>query len=156
MNATDKKRLCWNCEARVPFSEENCSYCGVYLSPMILPGLTPEDEIPAPLYKPVEDTTIPKSPYGEIFEEQKEEHKESAVTLQKVPELIYEPIKTVAIPMGLLLGGSVFFLFGMILFLFASDSFFTLQWNGAYWFIYVLLSLPMLFCGWKKMQNLDA
>jgi hypothetical protein len=155
MNAPTKKRLCWNCEARVSLSEENCTYCGVYLSPATFPGLQQEDDIPAPMYKPEGETSIPKSPYGEMFEEHSS-HKSSQTSHQQLPaapELIFEPLKSVALSLGLLLGGSIFFLFGLILFLFSAEDTFTLQWNASYWYVYLLLSAPMLYFGWLKSHG---
>jgi len=155
MNAPAKKRLCWNCEARVSLSEENCTYCGVYLSPATFPGLQQDEEIPAPMYKPEEETSIPKSPYGEMFEEhsaQKMSHAHHK-QLPAAPELIFEPLKSVALSLGMLLGGSVFLMFGLILFLFSAENTFTLQWDATYWYVYLLVSAPMLYFGWLRSRN---
>ena len=52
-----------------------------------------------------------------------------------------------------LASGSVFFLFGIILFLFADDGKLTLQWNGEYWIYFFSLSFPIFFLGWKYLQK---
>lgn len=150
MSGSTKKRLCWNCEARVSLEEENCTYCGVYLSPASFPGLQHEESIPEPLYKPEAESVIPKSPYGALYEEQID-GKDSEPSLKSTPRS--EDLRSIAIPFSLLLGGTIFFLFGIILFLFSSHEVFTLQWNASYWYFYLLIAVPLLYFGWQKCQN---
>ena len=42
---------------------------------------------------------------------------------------------------------------GLILFFFSDQGKLTLEWNSYYWFVYCLLSTPLLMFGWKLLQN---
>lgn len=55
----------------------------------------------------------------------------------------------------LLLAGMVFFMFGLILFLYSSQPFFTLRWDTSNWIYFLPPSLPMLYFGWKSVQEME-
>ena len=145
---TPKKKLCWNCEARVTLTEEYCPCCGVYLSPSTVPEGSHLNHL-APPYKIVEEEEkeTPNSPYSNDESNPKEngllEDAESHSEFQNLCILI-----------SCLLSGVVFLLFGLALFLFSHKGYFTLQWNAAYWYLYLLFSLPLLVIGWNKLQSL--
>jgi len=162
MNATPKKKLCWNCEASVALQEENCPYCAVYLGPASVSGDDLSNDPLAPPYKiqvMEEEETVPEAPY--VPEEPEEsvvfdqEHEHEQEEYEDEIESRGD-IKEIALPMGLLLAGTVFFLFGLILFLFSQDGVFTLHWNGEYWYFYQLLAVPMLYFGWRALSTLDG
>lgn len=151
MSAPTKQKLCWNCEASVSLAEENCPYCAVYLGPATITGYEEEEEL-APPYKMEETQEVPASP----FEAEKPvAKKEEYVEDEPLVHQSNGEMSVVAIPMSLLLGGTVFFLFGIILYLFSREGVFTLHWNGEYWYLYQLLALPMLYFGWKALQRVD-
>lgn len=54
-----------------------------------------------------------------------------------------------------LLGGSMLFLFGVMLFLFSQQGTFTLRWNANFWFIYMAISIPLLIVGWRFLNKID-
>lgn len=54
----------------------------------------------------------------------------------------------------LLLPGAIFLLFAMILILFSQDGHLSLQWNAKYWFVYLVVSAPMLYIGFKTLSQL--
>lgn len=134
-----KKKLCWNCEGGVSFEEENCPFCGVYLSPH---GDEGDDEEESDFFTPPyptekeEDTPAPKPVQKEIVAQESD-------------------LKKVAVPVTLLLSGTVFFLFGLALFLFSRGGLFILRWNGSYWHLYLGFGLAALFFGWKSLNNLS-
>lgn len=151
MSRKVKKKLCWNCEGQVGFEEEHCPFCGVYLSSTPMSGEEPSEveevpDAPYSLTENQENGEVPTSPFANNSEEQ--------VLTEQIPST-QEEFKKVAIPMGLLFGGSIFFLFGLVLFLFSSEGKFTLQWSADFWYVYSLLSVGMLFLGWKSLQALD-
>lgn len=153
-----KKKLCWNCEGRVGFEEEHCPFCGVYLSPAYSCGR--EDEY-------VEED-VANSPYD--FEEEEEEEEEG--DLPPPPygdgegeggekrgkgdlQSSTEELRLVLTPLALLLSGSIFFLFSLLLFLFSKDGEFTIRWSGEYWYFYLAASVVLLFFGWRQLQFVD-
>jgi hypothetical protein len=154
MNATLKKKLCWNCEGRVDLGEQNCPFCAVYLGPAPNDAGERKDDILAPPYKIVDSHENERPlamPYS-INESPIEE-----VQIAEMPTEITggNDIRNVAIPITLLSGGLVFLLFGIILYLFSTNGVFTLQWNGSYWYLYLAMALPLLGFGWKLLLQFD-
>lgn len=153
MNATLKKKLCWNCEGRVGLEEQNCPFCAVYLGPAPNDAGERKDDLLAPPYKIVEshesENTL-ATPYA-INEPEtvKIAEMQTEVTTQE------SDIQNVALPLTFLSGGLVFLLFGLILCLFSSNGVFTLTWNGSYWYLYFAVGAPLLLFGWKSLQHLD-
>jgi hypothetical protein len=154
MNRHEKKKLCWNCEGSVSFSEETCPYCGVSVVPAFLEGA--EVEFAPPYKMAQENSEIPKSPFDlhndqeDIANELQREQVNEVITSEQ-PDV--DEFKRVAIAMILLLSGSVFFLFSLALGLFSHHGTFTLQWDASYWFVYSFLALPMLFFGWHALMK---
>ena len=153
MSGPQKKKLCWNCEGRVSLSEENCPYCAVYLGPAVSDH--GKRDILAPPYRLVEaeeEETLPQSPYT-VQQENREEEREP--DLEVVKEAATEDLKQVIVPLGLLSAGTLFFLFGLMLLVFSHEGAFTLTWNAAYWYVYLLFALPLLVIGWRALQHFD-
>lgn len=159
MDTSIKQKLCWNCEARVDFGVESCPSCGVYLStsPLLEQSAAVSTNYSTPPYRYVaneQETQIPESPYNfqdpvpqpAVSEEKKVVYTEEAST---TPVLW----KLELMPMGLLLTGSIFSLFGLVLLLFSTDGELTLRWNGEYWYLYLLLGVPFLTFGWRSLQK---
>lgn len=162
MSTAVKKKLCWNCEGNVSRQADNCPYCGVYLHRENDDADYEEDDDPEDLTPPYhpqplsqEENTIPSAPY--LAQDSVQETPQIAETyIQKAAEPLLNLTggwKTVVLPLVFLLSGSVLLLFGTILSLFSQDGVLTLQWNGEYWFVYLLTSLPLLYLGWKTLQN---
>lgn len=151
MSETQKKKLCWNCEGRVSFTQENCPYCGVYLSPT-----TEGDGKDANLIPPYKlasaEEEVPKAPYAA-------KNTGSAAAAEKAlpidAEQPKDDIRNLIVTMAMLIMGSGLFLFAIILMLFSEEGSFVLRWQSDNWYIYLLLSLPMLFLGWRYLQNLS-
>lgn len=160
-----KKKLCWNCEGNVSFQEENCPYCGVYLSPSDENTLDEEvEDLFAPPYRTEgeeeeSEDHVPASPYG-IYEEEEEEQQPvnyefSSADVKEAIKASSDEVKRVIMPLSLLLSGTVFFLFGLALFLFSRKGVFILQWNGCYWYLYLAFGLIALMVGWRALSQLE-
>jgi hypothetical protein len=160
MKAKPKKKLCWNCEGNVSLQIENCPYCGVYVSPgnedkenLFSPPYGPQVEnkqdIPTPPYA-VNSHTLEGSTTAQDSDLQETEDEKALDEIVEIKHFIQ--------PLVLLLAGSVFFIFGLTLLLFSHQGVFSLKWNGNYWFLYLLISLPMIGFGWialQRMKDLD-
>lgn len=152
MTTATKKKLCWNCEGRVGFSEEHCPFCGVYLSPTPISGHVEDDS----------DDQAPEPPYG-LDEESKSSSYHDPLHQDRIQRpgskkqeaISGDEFRKMITPLGTLLAGSIFFLFGLVLFLFSKDGKLTLQWNSDYWYVYSAFSLVLLFWGWKSLQYID-
>lgn len=152
MSTTQKKKLCWNCEGRVPLDSENCPYCAVYLGPAL--NEKGGGNILAPPYKIIEaeeqEESLPDVPY--IPTEESQEKQET----QAVPVAAKSELKEVLLPLMLLSGGALFSLFGLILMFFSENGVLNLQWNGEYWYVYISAALPMLLLGWRYLRKFDV
>lgn len=153
MNQKSKKKLCWNCEGRVGFTDEHCSYCGVYLSPSTTVDLPEKgDDTYSPPYSAGRSETgfTPQPPY-----QQRADESLQSEALQHAPAEETNDMRSVVLSLSTLLTGSVFFLFGLVLLLFSRNGNLVLQWSGEYWYIYLCSGILMLLIGWRVVQRLD-
>lgn len=157
MSAVPQKKLCWNCEGNVAREMDNCPYCGVYVHSIELEGAaswnipypTPKadknEEVPTPLYK-IYDANDPEST---------ERRSESLESIYE-EEPIANQIKRDVLPILLLMSGSIFFLFGIVLLLFSQNGTLTLQWDSSNWPYFLALSIPAVFFGWRYLNQIDS
>ncbi|MEC7838977.1 MAG: hypothetical protein VX777_02935 [Chlamydiota bacterium] len=158
MSTKTKKKLCWNCEGSVGFTEEHCPFCGVYLSPSpsAQEPINQQNSYSPPYVMETEEpeSDVPQSPYQDSHQQFSQE----AVVREKsqLPSILpSDQMRQILFPLGLLLAGSGFFLFGLVLFLFSNNGSFTLQWNADNWYYYLVLSVAMLFFGWRALNEID-
>lgn len=141
MSPIPKQKMCWQCEGNVGFNEDNCPYCGVYLHP---------DEIQTP--KDDDHTFSP--PYRlPIADEQHEQEKEEAAVIAPCTQSSFADFLK---PLLTILLGSTLSIFAIILYLFNHNGVFTLQWNADIWYAYLIVSLPLLWYGWRSMPAADS
>lgn len=159
MNLKSKKKLCWNCEGRVGFTEEHCPFCGVYLSPSTT-TIAPEEResnYTVSGYSPPYNSNSPEARVNAPpppYQHQSDDSLQSEALEQALPKES-ETMRSVVISLSTLLGGSVFFLFGLVLLLFSRNGNLVLQWSGEYWYIYLCGGIFMLLLGWRTVQQLD-
>lgn len=153
MSRKEKKKLCWNCEGDVPRSVGNCPYCGVYIHPSDDSDDDDDDLVISPPYQLNPDRKdneeVPVPPYAvkeNIAKDPSEITKENGTV---------DRIQQVLIPLVTLLVGSVFLLFGLVLWLFSDKERLIVTWEIKYWPFYLFLSIPLLFFGWKKLEQLS-
>jgi hypothetical protein len=145
MSATQKKKLCWNCEGSAPLHLDNCPFCGVYLNRTA--DEEGEERIvhtpPYQLVSPVETENT-----GE--EEKAAGDKVSVAAFSSLPET-----KDLFLSFFFLLTGALLLFFGLLLLLFSRQGTFTLQWDGSYWPFYLSVAVPLLFFGLYSLRRLD-
>jgi len=147
-----KKKLCWNCEGRVSNQEENCPFCGVYINGTLhMQGgghededsdLSDETKAHAPLYTPMPEAAnkIPAEQVTQISQK---------ANLTAKPSYFGKEF----LPLLLLITGTVFLFFSLVLVLFSHEGVFTLQWDATLWYVYLIISLPALLVGWRLLQD---
>lgn len=155
MQADVKTKLCWNCEGRVTHEEENCPFCGVYLSPTVSP--TSSSDISPPYTFEEETDLAPPPPYGDKNTETMDNHINEAESKSINGESHAETNSNLSIilPLTACLAGSIFFLFGFILLLFSQNGVFSLSWNGDFWLAYLTFGFVMLLVGWKTLNRVE-
>lgn len=165
MTATPtKKKLCWNCDGNVPLRAEHCPYCGVYIEQSgDLDDLDePEEEDHAPPYvmsspqKANTASAAPTPPYSSRLKKNaKSPTTQPKATGAPARSDAKEPLRQVVVPLLLLICGSVFALFGLVLLLFSDNGVFVLKWNGDHWPYYLVAGLIALLAGWRLIGKVD-
>lgn len=151
MQGKTKSKLCWNCEGSAPYEAENCPYCGVYLSPLALGDDQDTQNLFSPPYRvedaarSVEETN--ETPYTSFQES-------NDVSSNPIDETVaIQSSSHPALSLVAVLAGFVFFLFGLALGLFAEDGTLTLRWSSAYWYLYLIVAIPLLVWGWLDIEK---
>jgi hypothetical protein len=157
MSAIPKKKLCWNCDGNVSREIDNCPYCGVYLHAEELE----ENSSWNPSYRPSSKTEEIPTPIYQIQSEEEEEETIESPPAEEIesPETtnnLSTQLKKDVFPILFLMMGSIFFLFGIVLFLFSQNGVLTLQWQGSYAVYFLIASIPLVGFGWRFLQNLDS
>lgn len=162
MSQAVKKKLCWNCEGNVPRETSNCPYCGVYLHREDDNDDDYEDieEEITPPYSPQVDANkesfIPEAPYTKQREEaisQDEPVAAVAAPSVQISNSSSEWMK-IAIPLILLLAGSIFVLLAFLIYFFSHNGALVLAWNARAWLVYALVGLPLLYFGYRSLSQL--
>lgn len=151
MSAIPKKRLCWNCHGEVPMVVQTCPYCGVYVE-QTAAGVHEVEEHEPPYSYNSQGGAIPASPFAIADETVQDSQSHSS----GVAAVALNDAKSVLMPVAFLLAGSVFFLFGLVVALFAEEGTLTLSWNGEYWFAYLFGGIAFLLFGWRALQGIDG
>lgn len=145
MNKTLKKKLCWNCEGNVTLQQENCPYCGVYLSPS--DGSEDENSLLPPYRLEIsQESSIPSTPYQSS--EDKEEESAAVENSESPPA---SDVKALVLPLSLLLIGVTFGLFALLLVLFSKNGYFTLSWDADLWYVYLIIAIPAFIGGYRSL-----
>ncbi len=165
MNARpERKKMCWNCEGNVSLKADNCPYCQAALYPEteVDEVVQSKYEYPSPYKPPKSEFTMgqamaPSSPFvgkskEEVMSEDGNEEDEEGVDEEIMP---FGDAKTIIVTMSMLMGGLVFFLFGLLLLLFSSNGYLVLRWNNDYWFLYAGLGTLMLILGFFNLKNVS-
>jgi hypothetical protein len=156
MRGKPKKKLCWNCEGSSSLEEENCSFCGVYLNPLSPTDQQEKEALFAPPYRIPTHNSLEKKAPAAPYAEESPSPQESEEAIDDIPTLTAPyrvQDKATLYALLLILPGSVLFLFGLTLLLFADAGRFTLYWNSDYWYCYLFSALLMLGFGWRFLQQ---
>lgn len=155
MKPVDRQKICPNCDGRVAYDATQCTYCFTALPvdpsapKMFTPSTSPESfsNIYTPPYtskpmEPMEAKIGPKT--TPIYAE-----KDGGALIDKT-----ETSETQAfLPLlSLVLGGNLLTL-GILQFFFSDHGRIHLELNGSYWFLMVLVSLPILYYGLKSTSK---
>ncbi|KPK32623.1 MAG: hypothetical protein AMS24_03635 [Chlamydiae bacterium SM23_39] len=124
--AQKKMKLCTHCDGMVDIDVIICPYCGNDVSEIGDENKINKETLYSPPYKP------------EI--EKKEEEKKEEKKFNFIPFILFS------------LGINIL-LFGFFLFLFSNKGELFLKWKATYWFVYVLIGLPLIFIGNKLLSS---
>ena len=152
MKPVDRQKICPNCDGRVSYDATQCTYCFTPLhadnsAPKIFTPPTPQETFYNPPYssktaEPQETRVLPKT--TPIYTE-----KDGSAVIDKT-----EPSETKSfLPiLSLILGGNLLTL-GILQFFFSDHGIVRLEINGSYWFLMLLISLPLFYFGLKSSSK---
>ena len=183
MKQMDRTKVCWNCEADVNYEATYCPFCGTDLltsSAESAPQLPKQDtkfsdqtlqESLASLYKPPysvrnrqgfgvpdEREEVPfkqaeppkEDPLFQSYEQI--EPQQTLVHEEKVEEEEVTRRGNI-LPLLFLMIGAHLFVLGTLLLFCSKDGFVTLEWTNRFWFVYCLMSFPLLYFGVRMLKD---
>lgn len=183
MRQVDRTKVCWNCEADVSHEATYCPFCGTDLLTSTVETSKPAPsadkkfvdqsltESLASLYKPPysvrnqQGLGVPDEREEAPFKEaapQKEDplfqsYEQMELEEQHEPEEVVEEEETVRrgsiLPLLFLMIGAHLFILGALLLFCSKEGVVTLQWSSRFWFVYCLVSFPLLYVGSRTLKN---
>jgi len=154
MKPADRQKMCPNCDGRVVYEATQCPYC--------FATLQTEGAAQGTLFKhqSLQDslTNLYTPPYGARTAEPAEEKKsqiktsEPAATVMSMEKEDVSDNKNFWPILFLSLAGNLFTL-GVLQFFFSDQGIVKLEVNGSYWFLFILLSLPLFYFGFKQTKE---
>ncbi len=149
------QKMCWNCDGHVHVYELQCPYCGA--------DLTEHQEVDEEWEEETEEKEdestalvtqeeeVDPPPFQEFLEEERLDLTEEEESWEKTEKKADPDLDNPLASLLLLLPGSLFFLFGLALFLFSKDGVLVFQFKAKYWFVYLLGSWPLLYLGYRSL-----
>lgn len=154
MKGIEKFKICAHCDGRIPVEVVICPYCAANLSsmdsspPASKPTLSSAESL-AGLYSPpyASGRSLPTS---SIEEKRKLPEVKNEIKGQETKVALK---KSEILPISLLVIGSNILLLGLLQLLLSDEGILTLEWHSKYWYLYSLLSAPLLYLGVKGLSN---
>ncbi len=174
MKPADRQKMCSNCDGRIAHEATICPYCGseqadpaaeratqapLFTNQSLQDSLTSLYTPPYSQRGPAYTVEEPVKKKAEPFRETKMEKPfqtahstAAAMPLAAEEEESSSTTKSALLPILMLSLGSNLFVLGILQFFFSSNGFLRLEWDASYWFVYCILSLPLLYLGIKRKK----
>ena len=181
MHTKDKVKMCPYCEGTIAIQATECHYCGSSLvkKGSMASAYQTEDSLASlyePPYAPTKKSPVYSIPRTEAAPKtvrdplaDQDDELEEYRSISRPKKILKRGVKpqtregtsdadeeeeTTQIGALLLLslGGHLFTLAWLLFFL-SDHGKLVLEWKSRYWFIYFLVSLPLLYKGWKKLSR---
>lgn len=172
MKSSEKEKICISCEGRISFSTEVCPFCAHHQTQA---KAQPSFQTPIFQHQSLEEslTSLYTPPY-----QGKRPHfvtgEESTHELPMVNEHLHykevngktrsDPLLTTVDeepaskssfwPTLFLIAGANVFILGLMQLFFSKNGILRLEWDANYWFFYCLLGAPLLYFGYRKINEL--
>jgi ribosomal protein L40E len=168
MQTKEKSKMCPHCEGSIPIDAVECRYCGSSLQKKEEKKMAyqTEDSL-ASLYEPPyapnrtspnryslsRDDPYPKEEELDTEEEEDLFKKKEPISRLKKEKVTDEEEKSHIGSLLLLSIGGHLFTLAWLQFFFSDHGILALSWKSRYWPLYLFLSLPFIYHGWKKLKN---
>ncbi|CAM0116815.1 hypothetical protein [Rhabdochlamydiaceae symbiont of Dictyostelium giganteum] len=139
MKSAERQKMCLNCDGRIPYESSQCPYCfaPIQMEGDMKPFSSSREDPLAALYNPPYPSK-PLSPSEGISlpsEEPVQESKEEGMSFSSTAMLVV---------------GSNLFTVGLLQFFFSEQGILHLEMNASYWFLMLIISLPLIYFGLKS------
>ncbi len=153
MHQNQRTKMCPNCEGNVAMEVSICPYCGSSIFTKNENNPKTNDNVKSLSYEETLASLYPPPYKPKVVEtsDSLEKEEESKVVEGKEVE---EFGKNSLLPTILFWIGVNLVVFSLILLFFSKNGFLLLKWNSNYWYLYSLISLPLLYFGFKGLNNL--
>lgn len=144
MGQKKRLKLCQYCDGQIDLDVIVCPYCGNHVS-----------EPKTFSQKPAEESLFPP-PYASSQKSFDNLEENFSSTAPQPKELAAEPTTTrgnIFLPTLLFSLGMNLSLLGLFILFFSKKGELLLKWDAHFWFVYVLLALPLMFFGYKGLSR---
>lgn len=143
----EKMRMCPYCEGTVPLDASKCRFCGSSLD-----AQSPKKK--SYNFDEYDEYIPPYQPKGAPSRENVYTPEYNEDVLAGADDNIEEEKGHLAALLLLSCGGMLFTL-SVMLYFFSEHGRLVLEWKSRYWSLYMLIGLPMLYYGLKKLRTLN-
>lgn len=151
MKPADRQKICPNCDGRIAYDATQCTYCFATL---------PQENSSSKIFGSSQDniSALYTPPYSTKAEPEPKAASKAAIYPEKenpLTENTQADVKSFWPLLLLSIGGNLLTL-GILQFFFSDRGVVRLEINGSYWFLMVLLSLPLLYLGLKNSSKTNS
>lgn len=152
MKPVDRQKLCPNCDGRISYEAVQCPYCFIVLQAdgsanKPFNAATTQDTL-SPIYQPnYMSKSIPSESLDHLTKPLYPHERDPTLEKNKITdEGGFAPVLLMTV------AGNLFTL-GLLQFLFSEQGVIQLEINGNYWFLMVLVSLPLFYLGFRQLSK---
>lgn len=152
MKPADRQKMCPNCDGRVAYDATQCPYC--------FATLQVEASAQGSLFKNQSFQDSLTNLYTPPYSKKAEPEEKKTVAKTSEPKAIADVMEKEEAhdnkgfwPILLLSIAGNLFTLGVLQFFFADQGAVKLEVNGSYWFLFILLSLPLFYFGLKQAKE---
>ena len=141
MKPVDRQKICPNCDGRIPYDAAQCTYCFATLQ---------VDNSSSKLFSSPE-TPLYTPPYSAKLATEPSQPRATVKSVSPENTEVTDAQSFLPI-LCLILGGNLLTL-GILQFFFSDHGVVRLEINGSYWFLMLLVSLPLFYYGLKSSNQ---
>lgn len=156
MAQNQRSKMCPNCEGSVAYEVSICPYCGnsVFDKNANSASQKTSDNAKSMSYEETLASLYPPPYKPKVMDNDSTFEKEEVSSVAQVKEEVEELPRNNLVPTMLFWIGINILVFSLILLVFSKDGFLYLKWNASFWYLYSLISLPLLYFGFKGLSSI--
>lgn len=153
----ESTKMCPICNGSVAMQVSICPYCAsnLYETHETIDTQKSSDDVKSLSYEETLSSLYPPPYKPKAIDTSSSIEEEQETESEEEDDEAVADEKSALIPTILFWAGVNIFLFGLILLFFSQGQYLHLQWRASYWFLYSISALPLLYFGFKGLQQLD-